>query len=629
MVFQQWRLCKNLAKQGNDHFGQITKLCLSMNLWGRAGLAGIVGLSLFGWVSFAGAQDKGSARDVQTSCLISNIPELGQLSVTWTGDCVGNAANGVGNVFAFSRGELRYILRGQFTDGRLTRRDQLQQCMGGVCSDQVTTAVLRAHAALVWQTQTVADPPPAAVLPQAPGKAEIRAADALYRGNFVGNPQTGVLSGEGRVEFVDGRVFIGRLEEGKKVGRSTYIWANGQRYSGDWRNDQQDGAGEWTSPEGDRYVGEYRLGKREGKGVMTYASKIEYSGSWLADQPSGRGTFRYPNGDIYEGDVLSGEQTGNGTLTHQNGDRYTGQWVSGQRDGTGLAEWKDRQRYEGTWRRDRKEGVGSMRFPDGGTYVGQWRDDRASGQGRVTFASGDIYDGEVINGVPNGKGLYTWGSGDKFEGQFENGKPTSNGVLTFHIDPAISTEVAKDTTTVPLPTSDVGGVASDSAPVVLSQATLCSRGYNAARSVVALRRFMESFPDDECGRHALARQKIAALEENERKVAREQSDRQSQAKALIGLVVAYKQDYSYCVTGTGSGCQRVVYQFEVKGKIREVNLARQAVQVQVADIALLGYDKGASPTLFVEGRAGAIDAFRKGMVGTTQWKTKADLGLAF
>lgn len=601
---------------------------ISMTLRNCFGWALLTGFALSGSVTPAAAQDVGSARDLQNACLVSNIPALDQLSLTWTGDCVDGKASGVGTVLAFSRGELRYILRGKFTEGRLTRRDQMRSCVEEACTDQVAAAVLRAHAAL-RQTTKASDQPTVAVAvtpATSAGKADIRAEDALYRGNFVVDPKTHAVSGDGRVEFVDGRVYIGSLEDGRRTGLGTYVWSNGERYVGGWSNDLQEGRGEWTSPKGDRYVGEYRLGKREGKGVMTYANTMQYDGDWLADQPSGVGIFRFQNGDVYEGQFVGGEQAGAGTLIHKNGDRYTGQWQHGTRDGKGVEEWENHQRYEGSWRSDRKEGRGIMRFPDGGAYDGQWKDDLATGQGSILFASGDSYAGEVLDGLPHGKGVYKWGSGDKFEGEFNAGKPTANGAMTFHVEdtPPTAGEVAA----IPATATDVAAVSADG-PAALSRATLCSRGYNAARSVNALRRFMESFPEDECGRHPLARQKIAVLEENERKTAKEQLERQAQAKALIGLVVVYRQEYPFCASGTGSGCQQVVYLFEVKGKIKDVSLARQGVQVQVMEVVPLGNEKGAAAKLYAAGRAAAIDSFRKQMLGTSPWKTKADVGLAF
>ncbi len=595
---------------------------MSIKLWNRAGLAMMIGLVLFGWLRVAGAQDRGSAGDIQTSCAVSGIPPVEQISVTWTGDCVDGKASGVGTVFAFGGGELRYILRGQFTDGRLTRQDQLRQCAGADCQDQIAAAVLREHAALGRKrpsADSVAAPAP--VIGTAPGQVEIRGEDAVYRGNFEVDRQSGRVSGEGRAEFFDGRVFSGKLVNGNKEGRCSYLWADGQRYEGEWRNDLQDGSGEWTSAKGERYVGQYRSGKREGKGVMTYANKMEYSGEWLADQPTGRGTIRFANGDVYEGQVIAAEQSGTGTLTDKDGNRYTGQWLRGERDGRGIAVWNNGQRYEGEWQHNRKHGMGTVHFADGGSYDGQWRDDRATGQGSMTFASGDSYVGDVQNGTPQGKGVYKWGSGDRFEGEFEAGKPTANGIMTFRID---TTPIAPAE-----PTAPPLAAATEPGSVVVSRATLCSRAYNGARGVIALRRFMEVFPDDECQRHTLARQKIAVIEENERKLAREQEERALQAKALVGLVVAYRQEYPFCAVGSGSNCQRVLYQFDVKGKIRSVDLARQSVQVQVVDVVMLGNDKGASAQLFAQGRLAANEAFRASVLGTTQWKSKADVGLAF
>ena len=139
---------------------------------------------------------------------------------------------------------------------------------------------------------------------------------------------------------------------------------------------------------------------------------------------------------------------------------------------------------------------------------------------------------------------------------------------------------------------------------------------------------MESFPQDECDRHTLAKNKIAALEENERKLAKQREDREAQAKALVGLAVAYRQDFTHCVGPQGK-CQNVVYSFEVKGKIREVSVARQNVMLLVTAVTLLGNEKGAPTDLFAEGKAAAVDAVRKRMVGSTQTKTEAEVGMEF
>jgi hypothetical protein len=604
------------------------------------------------------AQTKTSAQDIQNFCQVVDVPAIPQLSVTWTGDCIDGKAAGVGNVLGFSAGELRYILRGLFSGGRLSRIDDIQDCSSGGCADKVAPAVLRQHAVMyqLQQSSAKAPDPAPAVAPPVPLKApttpsatvaepapvpvaatpaasvpavklEIRAEDAIYKGNFVLDKKTSLISGEGRVEFFDGRLYEGRLEAGRKVGNGLYVWSDGQRYKGEWRNDQPDGDGEWTSAKGDRYTGSFGSGKRVGIGRMVYADKTEYSGAWKDDRPSGEGTFKFANGDVYQGQFVAGEQSGTGTLTHANGDRHTGLWLKGMRDGKGVAEWKDGQRYEGDWRANRKDGQGSMRFADGGSYAGAWVNDRPVGQGVIKFASGDSYTGEVRDGVPQGKGIYTWGSGDKFEGEFAAGRPTASGVMTFHIPaPAEAASSAEATpASAEAPTVAVTEAAT-TAPV--SAATLCSRAYNRSRGIVALKKFIETFPDDECERHALARQKIAALEENERKVAKQAADRLAQAKALVGLLVAYRQDYVHCVGATGQ-CQNVTYTFEVKGKIREVNVAKQTVLLQVSSVSLLGNEKGAPAPLFAEGKNTATETFKKRTVGSVQSKTEAEVGMEF
>ena len=601
-----------------------------MNVWKCYGYLAFASVLLGGTDLSVLAQNITVAQDIRSNCEVSNIPSLEQLSVTWTGDCAAGKAIGVGNVLAFGAGKLRYILRGQFANGQLTRQDQMRDCSGDRCNDEVAPGVLREHADRFQRQISAAAPvvaaPAAGVpAPRSPSvSVEIRAEDAVYKGGFVLDKKTLLISGEGRVEFFDGRSFEGRLEAGRKVGRGTYIWSNGQRYTGNWRDDQPDGDGEWTSATGDRYVGGFMAGKRVGQGRMVYADKTEYSGSWVNDRPSGQGIFKFVNGDVYDGQFDAGEQSGTGTLTHRNGDRHTGTWLHGKRDGKGITQWKDGQRYEGDWRADRKEGQGLMRFADGGSYEGAWLNDRAMGQGQIKYASGDSYSGQVRDGVPQGKGLYTWGSGDKFDGNFEAGRPTADGVMTFYIPP--TTEAAAP----PEPAASTPSHADTVAVAVpVSKATLCSRAYNAARSPAALKKFMDTFPEDECGRHGLARQKIAAFEDNERKIAQEQADRQAQAKALVGLTVAYRQDYPHCVAVSGANCQNVVYGFEVKGKILEVNVARQSVQLQITSVAQLPNDKDAPAKLFADGKAAALDVFRKRMVGSTQTRSKTEVGLQF
>jgi len=146
-----------------------------------------------------------------------------------------------------------------------------------------------------------------------------------------------------------------------------------------------------------------------------------------------------------------------------------------------------------------------------------------------------------------------------------------------------------------------------------------------------VRRFIDSFPDDECARHTLARQKIATWEDQARAASRAMEERQATAKAFIGASVAFRQEFPFCVAGaaTSTACQRVTYVFDVRAKIREIDLQRRVVLVQISDATSLGNEKGAPTVAFNEGRAAATNAFKTRNVGSAVSKTLAEVGLVF
>ena len=602
------------------------------------------------------AQGAVTLLDLQSSCLIGSVPNAERLTVTWTGQCPNNAANGVGDLIAFSNGRLRYILRGEFKAGQLLRQDSLRDCTvastSGSCADDVPVSLVRVHEQAAARSAAPVPAPTAAAAPvytsvaSSPGGTssptttstvattasarEIRAPDAVYRGNFTQDAATGTVSGEGKIEFFDGRSYEGALRNGRKLGVGTYVWADGQRYVGEWANDVQQGRGVWSSRAGDRYEGAYVAGRREGVGSMTYASGMRYDGTWKADQESGRGKLQFVNGDRYEGDFVAGERTGNGTYVQKSGSTYTGQWLRGLREGNGVEEWPTGQRYEGAWRGNKKEGLGQMRYPDGGTFDGDWRNDQASGQGDIVFASGDNYTGQVRDGQPHGLGIFRWGSGDRFEGEFAAGKPTAKGEMTFIFTAvgAVATTAAEPAATSP-PTPVASGSVATATPAAPSRANLCAAAFNSANTAVALRRFMDSYPDDECGRHTLAKQKIAASVERDRLAARATDEKAALAKTLVGATVAFQQEFPFCVSGTGSSCQRVTYVFDVKAKIREIDVQKRTARVQISDATSLGNLKRAPAQLFNEGRAAATVDYKTRAMGVIQSKSLDEIGLAF
>ena len=571
----------------------------------QVGTFGFFRSAVVAWVALSAlpatvvAQGAVAAFDLQTGCLVGSIPNAQRLSVTWTGACLSGSANGVGEVIAFSNGRLRYILRGDFRGGQLRTQENVRDCGTANCADDVPVSLVRLHEQAFAKLASSAPPPvaapglpattavvPSAVTAPAPASLtvprEIRAPDAVYTGAFVQDQATGVISGDGEIRFFDGRFYKGSLKNSRKLGTGTYVWADGLRYVGSWVNDLQ----------------------------------------------QGRGKMAFVNGDSYEGDFVLGERTGNGTYRQNSGNTYAGQWLRGQRDGSGIEEWTDGQRYEGSWKANRKEGLGQMRFPDGGTYDGHWRDDLATGQGDIVFASGDVYTGQVRNGVPNGNGIFRWGSGDRFEGEFDAGRPTAKGEMTFMIN-AAAASLPAETPALAAAIPPLNAAATPATANVPSRANLCAAAFNAASTAVALRRFMDSFPDDECSRHALAKQKIAATAERERLASRATDEKAALAKTLIGAVVAFQQEFPFCVTGSGATCQRVTYVFDVKAKIRDIDVQKRTARVQISDATSLGNQKRSPAQLFAEGRTAATQDYKSRNIGVIQSKSLEEVGLAF
>ncbi len=145
-------------------------------------------------------------RDLKSQCQLRDVPAVAQMTVSWSGECIDGAADGVGDVFAFANGRLAYILRGQFRAGRVVRQDRIRTCEAGGCADDAPPSLLRAHEQAAIQTAP-ATAPIAAPQPQAgPSKARDmvlnreRLGDALYSGRVVLHPVSQAMSGDVVIE---------------------------------------------------------------------------------------------------------------------------------------------------------------------------------------------------------------------------------------------------------------------------------------------------------------------------------------------------------------------------------------------------------------------------------------------
>lgn len=184
-------------------------------------------------------------------------------------------------------------------------------------------------------TAPAAAPTPAKVAPPAED-VELVADGTTYRGRFELDPNSGLPTGSGTVEWTNGDRYVGRIVAGLRQGKGRFDWRGGQWYDGDWRDN-------------------------------------------LA---SGRGVLFFANGNRYEGEVRNGQPHGRGNLVFPGGDRYSGDFADGLFHGQGSYVWKSGSRYDGQWALGRKAGQGRLTQSDGSGWEGEYKDDYETDHGQ-------------------------------------------------------------------------------------------------------------------------------------------------------------------------------------------------------------------------------------------------------
>lgn len=184
-------------------------------------------------------------------------------------------------------------------------------------------------------------------------------------------------------------------------------YKDGRVYVGETKNNTPHGKGTYTTPSGHKYVGEFDNGVRSGKGTMTFPNGNEYVGDWKNEKPNGKGTMTYNSvsnsyeyGSKYIGEWKDYAKTGRGTQTWRNGDKYVGDWKDNKRHGKGIFTWGfgTSISYEGDWKDGKRNGNGTYIWRSGAKYVGGWKDDKKHGAGILTSANGNVTEDTWING---------------------------------------------------------------------------------------------------------------------------------------------------------------------------------------------------------------------------------------
>ena len=233
----------------------------------------------------------------------------------------------------------------------------------------------------------------------------IDAENARYEGIFKNNK---IYDGT-YTEINDLASYYVNYKEGK-ITTSRIEFKDGSVYEGEMNDVSLNGTGKFTFSNGDSYEGTFKNGKRNGQGRYIWADGSFCEGIWNDDKlsdgdkenavvyKSSDGTYTYDisgnqvnkvkveltNGNKYEGNIDG--KNGSVTINYSNGDNFIGYTQNGKKDMYGTYTWANGAKYVGDWDNDEINGIGTYYYPAGESAV-------------------KLY-GKFVNGKPDGECNY-------------------------------------------------------------------------------------------------------------------------------------------------------------------------------------------------------------------------------
>jgi hypothetical protein len=208
-------------------------------------------------------------------------------------------------------------------------------------------------------------------------------------------------------------IIYGNYENGVVKGNCRVEYTNGKTYFGEWSNGSANGNGEMVSRE-NNYHNFHIYGLRNSNEKY----RGEYRGVWLNGQKTGFGEGKWIN-HYYKGEWLNGQPHGEGYIEYYiphctyalQEVWYKGGWINDQRSGYGELKYSGTfSFYKGHWKNDKKNGQGHLmidKIVDYSEYIGEFLDDKYHGTGTKNTGS-YIYKGTWSNSEFNGKGTYIY-----------------------------------------------------------------------------------------------------------------------------------------------------------------------------------------------------------------------------
>nr|CAD7444435.1 unnamed protein product [Timema bartmani] len=227
--------------------------------------------------------------------------------------------------------------------------------------------------------------------------------------------------------------YTGRWFSGKLQGPGKLEWVDGRTYVGHFQNNQPHGFGRMDTPGVSVYEGQWKDGLQNGFGITKYENGDVYEGHFKDGHPNGHGIhkqghFMASMASVYIGEWVNGVKQGYGVMDDiVTGEKYLGCWSNNLKHGCGLIVTLDGIYYEGIFMQDILTKV-ALHFSHSllmssdrmKPRSGDWEvmiDFIKEGHGVMVFEDETHYEGEFRSaGIFNGKGTLTFSGGDLLEG---------------------------------------------------------------------------------------------------------------------------------------------------------------------------------------------------------------------
>ena len=220
------------------------------------------------------------------------------------------------------------------------------------------------------------------------------------------------ISGKGKINLKDGRIYDGTFVNGKLEGKGNYINNKGDVFIGNFTDGILNGKGKIIKKIENNNKSNGAHDEKNNDNINNDENNMEnnlvYEGDIKNFMKEGYGIEKCPE-YTYEGYFHNDKKNGQGSIIYlKQGRKYKGEFKNNEITGKGFLTYENNQTYNGELLNGKKEGKGKYTWPDGSEFIGEYKNDVKEGDGTFKMPNGVIFKGKFVKGKPDGKGIFMY-----------------------------------------------------------------------------------------------------------------------------------------------------------------------------------------------------------------------------